>query len=254
MRDLCLSLLVWTLALVPAWADGGQPEWTTKNGQRIRAELVNYSWAERSLMLRAAQQDETLPVVAQDLDLRGKVRLLFAEPFQDCFLAHRAELDGLPAYQQRLEWLRQWGVIWAGVSVAGIIAISWCLSRWLLGRASLRFWFLALGVAVALGAIGSWAVMAAQEKFGTDNAAEVAGLVLVAHSVLLIFALWLINGRGFFRAFGWWFLHWTLILVWPVAVTVASLASQVYLHARSLDETAMERYLSEVWLAPMGLI
>jgi hypothetical protein len=254
MREARIALWVWAAFLCPVWADGNLQEWTTKSGQRIRADLVNYSWADRSLMLRSEKGNEALPVAAQDLDLRGKVQLLFAEPFQDCFLAHREEVSVLPTYQTRLGWLRQWGVILTGVSVAGMIGISWCLSRMLLGSGSLRFWFLVLSVAVGLGSLGYWAVSEARARFGVDKAAEVAGLVLVAHSVLLVFAIWAINGRGFFRALLWWFSHWILILVWPIVVTVAGLASQVYLHTRALDEPAMERYLSEVWLVPMGLI
>jgi hypothetical protein len=250
LLGLCLGFVV----PLQARGDVNPAEWTLKNGQRIRAEMIDYSWADRSLVLRAGGNGETQLVAAQDLDGPGKVRLLLAESFQDCVLAHRRELSLLPAHRERLESLRRWGVILCGVSVAGGIALSWSLSRLFLRRASLAFWLLAASLAIGLAVLGGWGVVAARARFGAENAAEMPWVVLGLHSVLLLFAIRVLDGGSFLRTFFWWLGHWMLIVVWPMLVLMVAVASQVYLHGQQLNEAAMERYLSEAWLVPMGLI
>ncbi|MBU6301731.1 MAG: hypothetical protein KGS60_09270 [Verrucomicrobia bacterium] len=253
MHRICFVLLCGGAFDAGAATDAVRPEWTTREGGRIRAELVRYSWADRSLILRKDGEGE-MRMAAQDLDGRGKVRLLFAEPFQDCVMAHRQELAELPAFRERLEWLRRWGVILSGVSVAGVIAISWFLSRFLLRRASLGGCLLVTALAIGLGVAGGWVVFWGRARLGAEHTMELAGLMMAAHAVLLMVAIRLLKAGGLLRAFFWWAGQWTILLVWPVVVLCAAIASQIQIHGHGWNESAVDRYLGEVWLVPMGLI
>lgn len=253
MGKLAYWSLIW-LGCIAGSVAGEVQEWSTQGGHQINGELVEYSWSERSLMLKTGPKTEPLPVSAQDLDLRSKIRLLFAEPFQDSFLAHREELNVIPVYRLRLEQLRQSGVVFAAVWIACLATVSCYLAGAILRKPSLGLWCAVLLFFLGLSALGGWGVFEAFARFEKDKAWKVAGMAGAAHSVILIFAVWGIYRCGVLRAMFWWALNWILAIVLPVAIVSAVLAGQIYLRYHALDEGSLDKYLSEVWLVPMGLI
>jgi len=251
----------WFLAAV-AWFLGpeGTREWSTREGHRHTGQLTEYRWMDRTLLVRAGEPagegaaGAVLELPAQDLDLRSKVQLLLSEPFQDRFLAHREELETLEVYQDRLGQLRRLGAIFASVLVSGFVSVSWFLAGTILGNSSLGKWFLAMLAFCGLTFLGAWGFAEGIARFGAEQWRELLVTLLVAHTVLLVFAVWGIYRKGFLAAFWWCLWNWATVIVLPVTLTVTGLAAQVYGHYRALNLSVLDQYLTEVWLMPMGLI
>jgi hypothetical protein len=269
MRELMGIFRPWLPLVAGAWLWGGlayaveatgeagakdvEP-WTTRAGQAIHGEFVEYSWVERSLMLRTSPEAEALPVAARDLDLEGKLHLIFAEPFQETVLAHREELESLPTFPSVLERLRALVIVLAGVSIALFLTLSWFFAGVILRKPALRFWLaavVAFGICFTLAGFG---IAAAFARFPQGKALEVTGLLMGAGAVLGLFAVWGIYRSGWWRAILWCLLNVLLIVLVPIAVITTGVAGDVYWHTHALNEAAGDKYLSEVWMVPMGVI
>jgi hypothetical protein len=213
---------------------------------------------DRTLLVTPGEAESpdgpVLELAAQDLDLRSKIQLLLSEPFQDRFLAHRGELETLEVYQDRLGQLRRLGAIFAAVLVSGFVSVSWFLAGTILGNSSLGRWFLALLAFLGLTFLGAWGLAEGIGRFGPEQWRELLAVLAAVHTVLLVFAVWAIYRKGFLAAFWWCAWNWAAVIVLPVTFAATGLAAQVYGHYGTLHLRALDQYLTEVWLMPMGLI
>jgi hypothetical protein len=205
-------------------------------------------------LLRAEAGQAPLPLSAQDLNLRGKVQLLFAEPFQETVLAHRAELNSMPGVQAKVEQLKTAAVVLTGVSIAVWLALSWFFAGAILRKPQMRYWIACLLGAAILTSLTGWAISESLARFPTEKAQQISGVVLGASAVLLVFMVWGISRSGLVRSTIWCGLAMVSAAVVPPLVVAAALASNVYFYSHALNEAAADKYLSEVWLIPMGVI
>ncbi len=248
------AALGWPCGVVAALPQLEFREWNTASGYRHEGDLAEYRWSDRSLLLSQPGEAGMRALAAQDLDLESKVRLLLSEPFQESYLAHREELEALPVYQARLRQLRQLGIIFCGVYTSGFVAVSWFLAGTILGSSSMGRWFLVFLLSLLLTAGAVWFVWWGLGHSGEAKIRELLGVAAASLAVLQVFAVWAVYRSGFFRSFWWCLCNAMAAILLPLTLAATGLAAQVYGHYEVLNLGAVDQYLTEVWLVPMGLI
>ncbi len=228
--------------------------WRTGAGEVIEAELEHYRWDDRTLVLEIEGSERARAVPAEQLDFWSKVRLLTSEPFHHTITAHRAELQKLPAYRDRMDQLSRFSVVALTVYVAAFISVSWFLAMWLLRSASLFAWFQCALAFLASSALGVAGVAWMLEAFGRHQLLEYVVVVASAHTVLFVMFVWWTYRSTLMRSAWWYVFNWVAALLLPATLFLTGISAQVYSHYRQLNLQTFDAYLSEFWLRPMGLI
>jgi len=249
-----LAVLLASVAFVEERFGLEWPAWTTRDGATLPGRLVDYEWSNRSLILRPEGGGSARTIPAVELHLWSKLRLLSSPPFQDRMTNHLIDLEERPGFRARWERIQQLTTWFTAAYLVLFLSLNWLLAGWIHGRAPILQWLSSVAAFLVMTALAVGLVILCLRQFGDHQILEYVVLAACLHFVLYVFVVWAIFQSGPFRSLLWYVLCWIVALILPLTLFGTALAAQVHSHAGSLDVAAFDRYLTEVWLRPMGLI
>lgn len=234
--------------------DWQSPEWTLRDGVVVKGEVRDFDWDSKSLILAVDSGGALTRVPAAQLGFWSKLHLLSSGPFHDHLFHHLPELEKNPGFARGLQQLQRLGLILATAYVLLFSTGNWLLAGWLLRSGSILRWLESGAAFVVLAALCAGLVAVCTQQFGAHQMTEYLGLAISLHTVLYIFLVWVIYQAGPLRSALWYFLCWGLALSLPATLGGTVLMAQVQGQTGGLDLASWDRYLTELWLRPMGLL
>lgn len=249
-----LALLFSAGQLFQEQFDWQWPDWHLRDGTVVKGEIRDFDWASKSLILKTDAGSGDTRVAAEQLVFWSKVHLLSSSAFHDRVFNHLAELRQNPGFGHRLQQLQRLGLILATAYVLLFSTGNWLLAGWLLRSGSILKWLESGAAFVVLAALCTGLMAVCNQQFGKQQMPEYLGLAISLHTVLYVFLVWVIYQAGPLRSAVWYVLCWLLALSLPVTLGGTVLMAQVHGQTGGLDPAAWDRYLTEAWLRPMGLL
>lgn len=249
-----LALLFSGVQFVQERFDLEWPAWTLRDGVEVPGEMRDFDWASKSLILTVEGDGSQLSIPADDLKFWSKVRMLNSAPFHDRMANHLADLEANPGFRAGMEELQRIGLTLVGAYAFLFCAVNWLLAGWILRSGSIVRWLGSGAAFVMVSGLAAALVVVCFRQFGSHQVLEYVALAACLHTVLYLALVWVIYRANLLRSFLWYGLCWLLALGLPVTLLGTVVVAQVQGHAGTLDWPACDRYLTEVWLRPMGLL
>lgn len=231
------------------WAD-----WTLRDGVVLQGELRDFDWATKSLVLQREGDEGPMRVAAENLAFQSKLRMLGSAPFHDRLSHHLSELEQSPGFLAGVERLQRLSMVLAGGYFFLFCTLSLMLAGLILRSGSLLRWLESGAAFAVLAALCGGLVVMCVRQFGPHHMLTYVVLASSIHAVLYACLVWAIYRSGPFRALLWYVLCLILAICLPASLGGTVLAAQVHRYAGQMDWVSCDRYLTEVWLRPMGLL
>ncbi|MEM0968782.1 MAG: hypothetical protein AAGJ31_05495 [Verrucomicrobiota bacterium] len=248
-----LMLLFQGFGMLESALEWERPPWSTVEGKVEQGELIGMNWEARMLVIRTVD-DQMWTVAAKELSLSSKVRMLASPTFQAYLANHQAELEAQAGWRWGLEEMERLSLIWMSCCAAGFLAMHWFLSGWILQDGGIMRWLLGIVAFVVVSACSAGLYWVLQSRLGGEQWTEYLLIVGGAHTVCFLSAIWWIYRAGPFRSVAWYVLSWGAAAILPIALLAVGGYGQVLRYAGEVNEAAFDKYLTEVWLIPMGIL
>ena len=250
------GVVVWIgmMFALASTADAAVQTWTSKDGKSVQAEVIGFDWESKAAFLQDPTQRGPDRVLVRQLDLISKIQLFFSKPYRLAYADNKDSIESHEHFKIRFGELQTIGFLLLSTYVASFFAVSWFLALWFTKDAT----NLAVTGAIAFFAAYIWlssiGLRVIINDFGQNNEREfLIGGIAVQALIFAIIAKFMLS-TSIVRSIIWTITNYAALIILPLTLLVTSLAAQVYKQERTLTMEAADKYLTETWFEPMGLM
>jgi len=251
-------LLVLLCGLVLGWmscasATAALQSWTSSTGEVTEGALLDYSWADHQMTLDTAAGQQI--VLADQLTLFSKLQLFISQPFREAYQANMEVIQEGPYYETRSKELKTIFMVLCITYAFTLLSVSWVLASWVMRNGNAGPLLKALALYAFLTACAVFLIRHFVPDFdplGQHQTAALTGLGIYCIFFVLL-AMWIFK-TSFGRAFSWCLLTTLAMLILPISMLISGISAQVYKMEGEMTLPSTDKYLTETWFEPLGLL